>query len=679
MKSVISAIIAFSGLVVFGETFRTNNVEGLVYLLKRYSEQSHTIELESGDYHLREDLNWFTNSSTYVSHLYTGKIHLKGVGANPEDTRLIGDGAFRIVHTTASSKLENLTITNGYAKTRTGYSNSGRAGGVYGGAIVTNCIVIGNNCDAYGGGGAGGVKFHGSWIINNRANNAGGGFHGSTAMGSKFIGNVAKNSGGAVYTASLVDCEIISNRTELSYGGGGYNVTSATNCLFAYNHSADVSNGGGGGVANGASSDNSANRLYNCNIVSNTSAGNGGGAFKVTIIGGSLAGNVAASSSGAAYYSNIFDCDVAFNVANKGNAGGISSSYVSNCTIRANICSNVTSVSYGGGLYKCSAVYDSEIYWNCARTCKGVDGANKVGTAGGVYDSTLYRCNIHDNFSDSYGGGVRASTLIDCILANNCAGNDGLNAHSSILKNCDVSGSGVYSCTADSTVFHDINRVVSLTGNPYQSTNQPVYHIWKGSLYATNCLFYSNGKGDDNYGFYLFQYAVSVKQPSFFVNCTVVSNVYGNLFNNLKEDYPLTVENSVFFGNKNLNGVEADISVPELSSNTACENGGLYFRNSAYGTYRASNGIDIYMAGSMYRFGIDGFPSDPKFMGGKDTEHPFSLRRTSPLIGKGVHGAWMEGAYDIRGEGYPRANGTSVDLGCYQCWLNPIGTVFSIR
>jgi hypothetical protein len=44
-----------------------------------------------------------------------------------------------------------------------------------------------------------------------------------------------------------------------------------------------------------------------------------------------------------------------------------------------------------------------------------------------------------------------------------------------------------------------------------------------------------------------------------------------------------------------------------------------------------------------------------------------------------MHGAWMEGAYDIRGEGYPRANGTSVDLGCYQCWLNPIGTVFSIR
>ena len=87
----------------------------------------------------------------------------------------------------------------------------------------------------------------------------------------------------------------------------------------------------------------------------------------------------------------------------------------------------------------------------------------------------------------------------------------------------------------------------------------------------------------------------------------------------------------------------------------------------------------MYIQGPMYVFGMNGFPSDPKFMGGKDAAHPFSLRRTSSLIGKGAYAAWMDGTNDIRGEGYPRANGTSVDLGCYQCWLNPIGTVFSIR
>jgi hypothetical protein len=81
----------------------------------------------------------------------------------------------------------------------------------------------------------------------------------------------------------------------------------------------------------------------------------------------------------------------------------------------------------------------------------------------------------------------------------------------------------------------------------------------------------------------------------------------------------------------------------------------------------------------MYRFGVDGFPSDPKFTGARDVNHPFALRRTSPLIGKGVYAAWMDDTNDIRGEGYPRASGTSVDLGCYQCWLNPVGTVFSIR
>ena len=120
MKSVMSAAVVLSAIAVSGATYRTNNVEGLVYLLKTYSEQSNTVELEAGDYYLREDLNWYTNENSYVSHLYTGKIHLKGLGANPEDTRLIGDGSFRIIHATASSKLENLTITNGCARKYSG-------------------------------------------------------------------------------------------------------------------------------------------------------------------------------------------------------------------------------------------------------------------------------------------------------------------------------------------------------------------------------------------------------------------------------------------------------------------------------------------------------------------------------------------------------------------------------
>ena len=41
-----------STFVANAETFRTNNVEGLVYLLGKYNNQSHIIELEAGDYNL---------------------------------------------------------------------------------------------------------------------------------------------------------------------------------------------------------------------------------------------------------------------------------------------------------------------------------------------------------------------------------------------------------------------------------------------------------------------------------------------------------------------------------------------------------------------------------------------------------------------------------------------------
>jgi hypothetical protein len=66
-------------------------------------------------------------------------------------------------------------------------------------------------------------------------------------------------------------------------------------------------------------------------------------------------------------------------------------------------------------------------------------------------------------------------------------------------------------------------------------------------------------------------------------------------------------------------------------------------------------------------------------MGEKDPDHPYSLKRTSPLRGIGAYAQWMDGATDIRGEGFARADGTSVDIGCYQCWLPVVGMKVSIR
>ena len=670
-------VILFAALVVasalFGDTFRTNDVDGLVYLLKTYKGGGHTIELEPGDYNLTEESSWYTNTSVYASHLCLTKIYLKGVGDNREAVKLIGDGSLRVIYGDSSSTIENLTVTNGYAMVTEGYGNSGRGGGVYGGLKVTNCLVTCNYAQSFGGGGAGGVKFIDCDIIRNEAGNSGGGFHDSSATLSRFVENVARNSGGAAYTAKLYDCTVISNRTTESYGGGGYNVTYATNCLFAFNHSADPTSGGGGAVANGASANKASNVLYDCTIVSNTAAYNGGGAYMVTLIGGVVKYNTAAASFGGVLKCIVHDAEISHNTALKGDGGGAYDSVVSNCTVFANTCSSTSNNSYGGGVNKCT-VYDSEIYGNCAWTRIGADGKNKVGSAGGAHESTLYNCRIYDNYSDSYGGGVRSCHLYDCRLENNCASNDGWNSYGSYLHDCVVSGTGVFSSRAERTIFREIGNEVVMEANMYVDTPFTNKTLWKGFMNATNCLFTFNNLT------YIFQYSVASERNSSFINCTVVSNSYDNLFNNCKTAYPMTVQNSLFIGNKKLNGSSADISVPGLSSTTACQSGSISFKNCAYGKLSASGGLDVYLeeGAVMYQFGND-FPSDPKFQHHRDAAHPFALRRTSPLIGKGKHEVWMDTATDLRGEGFARANGESVDIGCYQCWLKPAGTVFSIR
>ena len=40
---------------------------------------------------------------------------------------------------------------------------------------------------------------------------------------------------------------------------------------------------------------------------------------------------------------------------------------------------------------------------------------------------------------------------------------------------------------------------------------------------------------------------------------------------------------------------------------------------------------------------------------------------------------WMTTGTDIRGEGYSRLRDGVVDIGCYQCLLQPIGFVIGIK
>ena len=592
-------------------TYQTNNVEGLVYLLKTYNDTSGTvIELAAGDYLLRDDLAWDTDATAGTSLLYCYKPIIRGMGVTPEATRLIGTGNMRVLRLRSLGKVENLTITNGYAKLVDGYTQSNRGGGVYGEGIVTNCLVIGNQADRLGGGGAGGVKFWNSRIVGNWATEGGGGFHGSNAYHSRIEGNRSNRAAGAYLNANIVsDCDVVGNA---SIGGVG----------------------GVLGSGNGA-------RLVNSRVYNNTAAGSGGGvgaAASVTLI-------------------------------------------VSNCTIYCNMISNVASTTAlnGGGINGANwaIVYDSEIYGNVALDCK-VNGKTYYAGGGGAYAITAYNCKIHNNYATSICGGIRESTAYGCVISNNVSAGNGPNMLASTLYSCDITGTQCYNGSATDSTFHDIGTV-TLSGNPAGEISYTPSCLWQGAPNATNCLFCGINLPDKT----MFAGYPTEKRAASLVNCTIVDNVYKCTFATYTDtNSNLSVVNTLFYGNRMQSGSSY---VPcDLSKTTNVTTNGLRITHSAYGVTDIATLAD-HVADTIYRFGntsaVGTYIGEiPRFCGAsKDPLHPYALRYSSALRERGIVQDWMADATDLRGEGYARLRGGRVDIGCYQCWLEPKGGCLSFR
>ena len=590
-------------------TYQTNNVEGLVYLLKTYNDTSGTvIELAAGDYLLRDDLAWDTDATAGTSLLYCYKPIIRGMGVTPEATRLIGTGNMRVLRLRSLGKVENLTITNGYAKLVDGYTQSNRGGGVYGEGIVTNCLVIGNQADRLGGGGAGGVKFWNSRIVGNWATEGGGGFHGSNAYHSRIEGNRSNRAAGAYLNANTIrDCDVVGN----------------------------VSVGGVGGVlGSGAGALLVDSRIYN-----NTAGGSGGG------------------------------------------TGAAATFVVSNCLIYCNMISNATSASTinGGGMSggNYTTVYDSEIYGNVALDCK-VNGKTYYAASGGAHGITAYNCKIHNNYATSICGGIRGSTAYGCVISNNVSAGNGPNMLTSRLYSCDITGTQCYNGSATDSIFHDI-RTVTLSGNPAGDVSYTPSCVWQGAPNATNCLFYGVNLPDKT----LFAGFLTDTSAASLVNCTIVDNICSYMFANYADtNSHLSVVNTLFYGNRVKSGSGY---VPcDLSKTTNVTTNGLRFVHSAYGVTDIANLAD-HVADTIYRFGntsaVGTYIGEiPRFCGAsKDPLHPYALRYSSTLRERGIVQDWMADATDLRGEGYARLRGGKVDIGCYQCWLDPKGGCLSFR
>lgn len=597
-----------------GSTFKTNTVEGLVYLLTTYNgkDASNVIELAPGDYNLGETKMQDGHSTLGASQLTMNSIRIKGLGATCEATRLIGSGICRVLYMGVSTVLENLTVTNGNAKTIAGFSSSDRGGAVYGesSAVLTNCLFIGNTSKGFGGATAGAPKVYNCRFINNSSVNGGAAWGGSY-YNSLFTGNSASSTGGASYNVTLFDGCVISNNTASSSAGGCWMGT-YRRCL--------------------------------------------------------ISGNVA-SSHGGVGNAKVYDSRLEFNRATTEGSAAWNCSVISNCIVYGNYGHLASGNSYAGAIGRCM-VYDSEIYGNgCA-----VDASTGNAMFGGTYQSTNYNCSIHDNWAN-YGGAVRESLCVNCHLKNNIAGM-GANGMRSGLIGCTIEGTGVTHGFALDSVFTGIGGTVTTTENPIERRSMEVSSVYS-TVNATNCLFYGNVLPKLN----SILFSASSTAANSLVNCTVVSNTIQHMFHNAKtEAGRLLVQNCLLYGN--LRWITGNTSNNDIFG-ADCAAAGLTIDHTAYGKSGYSTEYATYS--NVYKFGdADSYctktvGAKPYFCLDKDPEHPYSLRHSSKVRGLGVYQAWMAGANDIRGEDFPRADGTSVDLGCYQCWRPADGMMLLFR
>ena len=338
---------------------------------------------------------------------------------------------------------------------------------------------------------------------------------------------------------------------------------------------------------------------------------------------------------------------------------------MSNCVFFANIASNDTATAYAGAVYG-GRLEDCEIHGNAIFNTPSDAGSGALRTGCGVVCSAqLDRCNVYDNFAQYYGA-IYKCTARDCTLRNNLAGDDSHNAYMSNLIRCDVSESGTYLGSAMNSVFHDIggSRTITTESNPRlaEDMTKNVGSISRCYGSFTNCLIRNNGTPSSMVVLMYGGSGILATGPM--VNCTIVSNYISSTFSTLKAARgKQVVRNCVFADNFKDANTQCDISLWVAG----IDNGTLEFSYCVYGS--SSVDLSSYSAGPLWKLGEGGLPASPRFANDKNPAHPYEPRQSSPLVGRGQKEDWMETAFDIRGDGFPRLRDGKVDIGCYQSYL----------
>ena len=432
-------------------------------------------------------------------------------------------------------------------------------------------------------------------------------------------------------------------------------------------------------------------KLWNCQLIGNSTTSEGGGAHSCTIYNSIISGNTAASGGGvcaSSVYAHSIISNNTATVRGGGSDGGVNKAVGSGVLRDSDILFNKvvgtsTSADIRGG-----AVYGCPMVSNCVIRGNAVGGANSNTRAGGATTlSNLYDCReVVDNFVENgFAAAMDRGVAYRCVFSNNCCSVNKCNVCDITAVNCTFYGGAVdYSGRFSHCQFLNLNDggdyyvhmrpgVNVLAQGDYPSPTF-VFKTGKNSTYtsgtivATNCLFANNwttasmlGKNDVD--------AISL------VNCTIVDNHCRATFSDYTGSQSvgvgaITVINCAFPRN-----YDADVGHP-ARGDVRFEAGqhNVIFKNCLFGPIKWKD--DNVTLLTPEENSVNNV-ADMKF-DTTNAKHPYSIKRHSPAIGQGLYQDWMASATDLKGDPRAQEDGT-VAIGCYECWLPASGLMLLLR
>lgn len=674
--AVAGLLCCLTPLVGAGEQRTVRDVPELVRALEDLcGDTTNEIVLKPGKYDLKDVPE--ASHGSFNSRLYIYGCTLRGESSDPRQSVIYDSTASgRILLVGENALVRDLAVSNGYASTHAAGIQSQGGYTVASGSLCSNVVVT---CCRSGGNGGGitAVNCRDCESCFNTGNHGAGASY-TSCVGGSLHDNVAQKSGGGGMNVRADGVKVYFNRASYSAGLSANSAISIENCMIVSNisqNTANNANQGGGGIGSIASELylKVSKSMIAYNIASNFGGGtaycdldkcqvfgnwapNGGGIYKSRAVGCVISNNVARNGGGA-YEGMVTDSDLMMNFvdtdATKGTAygGGAYLTFVTNCQVRGNATAATTT---GGG----------------------------TGSQGGAgYNATFVRCDIVDNFA-RVGAALQGGGAENCVISNNATMSCRYNLRAiNFLRDCKVYGrhfdsigavcNSEFVSTGDSVTLepgHNVHQSGTFT---LDQSVPLIANTQSTTLAATNCLF----RGCRNIPFLLqgqYNFADRVVR---LVNCTIADNHLGATISSFPGasgfNGSLLVENCIFSGNKNKDGsVDCDFSLTSGEKSTSTQ--------VSFDHCIISTGLPEDWAPAK----IDTLISKPARFDSTNAEYPYSLKWSSPARWAGVVRSWMADATDIRGQARLREDKQGinrVDIGCYQCWLDPNGFMMLFR